>query len=381
VAITKYSNFCLSNFLEMNIKKVYPSKILIAGPCSAETQKQVFETAQAIKQQLPNAIFRAGIWKPRSRIGTFEGVGTKGLKWLNKVQHELNMTVCTEVANAKHVQHCLKHNITTLWIGARTTTNPFAVQEIADALYNKNCTVFIKNPINLDLELWIGAIERIYRAGIKNVAAIHRGFHSNQESEYRNAPYWEIAIKLKTIFPQLTMICDPSHISGNVHLMPIIAQKAFDLNMDGLMIETHINPKLALSDAQQQITPNQLYELYSNLNERKEVSENIVFKNKLEILRNKIDELDDELLNILTRRVELSKKIGQYKKENNVTILQVRRWNNIMNKQLKNAKINGISNTFVKYIFDAIHDESIEVQTKVFNSITKKKNGSIKNKK
>lgn len=341
--------------------------LLVIGPCSAETEKQVMDTAKEIARTFPNAIYRAGIWKPRTRPGSFEGVGEIGLEWLRNVKKETGLLSSTEVATPEHLELVLKNNIDAIWIGARTVANPFSVQLLADALKGTDIPVFIKNPINLDAELWLGAIERINRAGIKKIVAIHRGFHSLKQSEYRNQPHWEIPIHLKTKASSIPIICDVSHISGSTNLLFQTGQKAMDLNMDGLMIETHINPKKALSDAEQQITPKQLVQLISKLIVRTENSEDVFFKNRLEELRNQIDLLDKEMLNLITRRMAVSKKIGSYKEENNVTILQIRRWKKILKEQKENGHLAGLSEEFIEKLFDAIHDESIRVQNEVMN--------------
>ncbi len=341
--------------------------IVVAGPCSAETEEQVLETARLIKKTFPSFIYRAGLWKPRSRAGNFEGVGVKGLKWLQEVQKQHQIKVCTEVANVKHVEACLKHGIDILWIGARTTANPFSVQEIANALKGVDIPVMVKNPISDDLDLWIGALERLNLVGINKIIAIHRGFYSPKENEFRNQPLWEMPIRLKATLPDLTIICDPSHITGNPKLLPQIAQKALDLDMDGLMIETHINPKIALSDAAQQITPAHLKKIIDALVVRNQFSSNVKFKNKLEHLREEIDGLDDELVDLLARRMVIAKKIGKYKKDNHVTILQIRRWKKILQTQTKHGKMVGFDPEFIKQLFNLIHDESIKVQTEVMN--------------
>jgi chorismate mutase len=346
--------------------------ILMVGPCSAESEKQVMDTAKLIAKNFPHAIYRAGVWKPRTRPGSFEGIGEIGLEWLGKVKQETGLLTSTEIATPDHLEKCLKHNIDIVWIGARTVANPFSVQILADALKGIDIPVFIKNPINLDLELWLGAIERINRVGIKKIVAIHRGFHSLKQSEFRNQPHWEIPIHLKTKATSIPMICDVSHISGTPDLLHQTAQKAMDLNMDGLMVETHINPKLAMSDAEQQITPKQLVSLISKIRIRTENSEDVFFKNRLDELRNQIDNLDAELLNLLSRRMTISKKIGTYKEENNVTILQIRRWKKILKTQKENGFLAGLSEEFIQNIFNHIHDESIKVQNEVMNKNTQK---------
>ena len=341
--------------------------LLVAGPCSAETREQVLDTADKIAQYFPNAIYRAGLWKPRSRAGNFEGVGNKGIKWLQEVREQYQLKVCTEVASVKHIEACLKGNVDMLWIGARTTANPFSVQEIANALQGVDIPVMVKNPISDDLELWIGAIERLNLAGINKIIAIHRGVFHPKETEFRNQPMWEMPIQLKSKLPEVPIICDPSHISGNPRLLPQIAQKALDLDMDGLMIETHINPKIALSDAAQQVTPQQLKKIMSMLVIRNQACKNETLSNKLEVLREQIDLLDDELIDLLARRMALSRKIGKFKKDNNVTILQIRRWKKILHTQSKHGALVGFDEKFVHALFTLIHDESIKAQTEVMN--------------
>lgn len=347
--------------------------MLIAGPCSAETEEQVINTALKIDSIASGTkrvkIFRAGIWKPRTRPGSFEGVGEKGLKWLQRVQKETNMQSATEVAKAEHVEACLKHDIKILWIGARTSANPFAVQAIADVMKGvEGLTVMVKNPINPDLQLWIGALERINKAGIKNIAAIHRGVSSHEESIFRNFPAWSIPIELKTIVPNLPIIVDPSHIAGNCELIPFLCQKAIDLDMDGLMIETHIAPKIALSDAKQQLTPDGLEEVLNGLVLRSKTSQNQDFQNQLTDLRKKIDNLDVEVIEILSKRMKISQQIGEYKKANNVKILQQTRWEEIISGRVEIGKAMGLSEQFIKHILKEIHQESIRTQEKIMNS-------------
>jgi chorismate mutase len=340
---------------------------IISGPCSAENPEQLRKTAIAIAKILPGSIFRAGIWKPRTRPNNFEGVGVEGLRWLNEIKKETGLKVATEVANAYHVEQCLKYGIDVLWIGARTTVNPFSVQEIADALKGVDIPVMIKNPVSPDLQLWVGALERINSSGINKLVAIHRGFHSFNDNLYRNAPNWEIAIELKLMFPDLSVICDPSHICGNTKMIAGVAQKALDLDMDGLMIETHFNPSEALSDATQQITPQRLSEIISGLNIRNSSSENIVFRSKLEELRAIIDKTDEDILEMISRRMNVVKEIGEYKKENQVTILQLKRWKNILGNQLHTGSRVGLSKGFIKKLYQLIHDESIRMQTEIMN--------------
>lgn len=337
---------------------------LIAGPCSAESPAQVMQTAKGIAANFPNAIFRAGVWKPRTRPGSFEGKGEEALFWLNEMKAETGLRFAVEVATPLHVELALKHKVDVMWIGARTVVNPFSVQELAEVL--KDATgipVLIKNPIHPDVNLWIGAIERILNVGITNLGAVHRGFHQYGNSQFRNDPAWEIPIQLKTQFPDLPLFCDPSHIAGNRTLLAFIAQRAMDLAMDGLMIETHCTPDLALSDAKQQITPEALYEIIHSLRIGQSENEVIDECNELQVLRNNIDAIDDELIQLLAKRVDFSKKIGIYKHENNVTILQIRRWKKTLKNQIKNGTALGLNEQFIKAIYQIIHDESITVQS------------------
>lgn len=341
--------------------------LVLAGPCSAESEEQVMETAKQLKQY-GIKIFRAGIWKPRTRPNAFEGVGRKGLAWLKRVKDELGMYTATEVANVKHVYDALKAGIDILWIGARTTANPFAVQEIAESLKDVDIPVMVKNPVNPDPELWIGALERLNNAGITKLAAIHRGFSIYDKSFYRNHPQWQIPIELKRRIPNLPMITDPSHICGNRDLLFEISQKAMDLNFDGLIIETHVDPDKAWSDSQQQITPQTLDALLKNLVLRTANVENAVLMTTLEELRHEIDKYDDKLVSILERRMAVSRKIGEHKKKNNITILQTSRWDEILRRRIEEADKKGLSEEFIIKLFRAIHQESINHQTKVMNS-------------
>lgn len=340
---------------------------IIAGPCSAETEEQVVKTAIEIAKNKKVDAFRAGIWKPRTRPNTFEGVGSVGLQWLKTVKQETGLMTSTEVANVKHVYEALKSGIDILWIGARTSANPFAVQEIADALQGVDMPIFVKNPVNPDLELWIGAMERIANAGISRIGAIHRGFSSYEKSPYRNVPQWAIPIELRRRMPDLPIICDPSHIAGKRDLIYEIAQKALDLNHDGLIIETHIDPDSALSDAKQQVTPQGLVDLLTKIVLRDPQTDNPEFIHTLEELRSVIDKLDDQILELMSERMSVSKKIGQYKKENNITILQSGRWSDIIKKVEEKGTQKGLSNEFVDKLFKAIHLESINHQLKVMN--------------
>lgn len=338
---------------------------VIAGPCSAESHEQVLATAAALAGKVQ--WFRAGVWKPRTRPNSFEGVGSNGLKWLVDAKEQTGLPVITEVAKAKHVEECLEHGIDALWVGARTTPNPFAVQEIADALQGVDIPVLVKNPINPDLQLWVGALERFHKAGINRLAAVHRGFSWFERTPFRNAPMWEFALKLRQQFPQLDIICDPSHIAGERSLIGHVCQKAMDLNMSGLMVETHIDPANALSDAQQQLSPTELEELLVGLVVRDPNAGDEAFRNKLEELRSIIDELDEELVQKLAARMAIAVKIGEYKRENNVTVLQEERWQQIMRRQLSLGGKLELSERFITAFMDAIHQESISKQEDVMN--------------
>ena len=340
--------------------------ILIAGPCSAESEKQTLETAHELKKH-KNLIFRAGIWKPRTRPNSFEGIGSKGLQWLQKVKQETGLKSTVEVAKAKHVELALKHEVELLWIGARTTGNPFAMQEIADSLKGIDIPIMVKNPLNPEVNLWIGAIERLLDIGICDIAAIHRGFFTYKNSKYRNIPQWQLALDLKRKFPKLPMICDPSHITGNSNHILEIAQKAMDMSYDGLMIETHIDPKNALSDKDQQITPLELENILNKLVIRNFETDDKEFKATLKQLRIQIDDLDIELLDVLKRRMDLVEKIGVHKKENEVTILQNNRWIEMLKSRVKYGEENGLSEVFIQQLLKAIHQESIDKQNSVMN--------------
>ncbi|MBC7476417.1 MAG: bifunctional 3-deoxy-7-phosphoheptulonate synthase/chorismate mutase type II [Candidatus Sericytochromatia bacterium] len=354
----------LKEFFSRDTKGGKP--FIIAGPCSAETEEQVHETVRQLAKQNVDAI-RAGIWKPRTRPNSFEGIGTIGLKWLKDACKEVNLPAAVEVANAKHVYECLKFGIDILWIGARTTVNPFAVQEIADALEGADVPIMVKNPINPDLELWIGAIERLHKAGLRRIAAIHRGFSSYEKTKYRNRPYWEIPIELKRRIPNLPIICDPSHICGTRELIASVCQKAMDLNFDGLIIESHRDPSHAWSDAAQQVTPDRLSEIINNLILRRVSTDNPEFNTQLEDLRNKIDRVDDELLDILSQRMEIVKDIANCKKENNITILQPGRWDEIVKNSLVKGRKRNLSDDMITTLFQAVHKESIRKQTEIMN--------------
>ena len=340
--------------------------LVIAGPCSAETEEQVLKIAHELKNS-DVSIFRAGIWKPRTRPGGFEGVGEIGLKWLQKAKAETGLLMATEVATAAHVKLALEHDIDVLWIGARTTVNPFAVQEIADALQGTDKIVLLKNPVNPDLSLWIGGLERLYNANIKKLGVIHRGFSTYEKTKYRNNPEWQIAIDLQNRFPDLPLICDPSHITGKRDMIQEVSQQALDLNYDGLIIETHIDPDNAWSDAAQQVTPATLKQMFINLRVRKISDDESEYNQKMAKLRMQIDEFDGKLLEILGNRMKVADKIGLLKKEKNVAILQNQRWNEILGKMILEGEEKGLSNEFVMHLFKAIHQESITHQEKVIN--------------
>ncbi|MCS7074580.1 MAG: bifunctional 3-deoxy-7-phosphoheptulonate synthase/chorismate mutase type II [Bacteroidia bacterium] len=339
---------------------------LIAGPCSAETEDQILQTAIALSDVGISAL-RAGIWKPRTRPDSFEGVGEPGLYWLKSAGNAISVPVMVEVANARHVEQALKAEIDILWIGARTTVNPFSVQEIADALKGCRLPVLVKNPVNPDLELWIGAFERLEKAGITELAAVHRGFSSFAKTNYRNQPNWEIPIELQRRIPNLPLICDPSHIAGKPELLRPVSQRALDLNYDGLMIESHICPAKAWSDAHQQITPKQLAELWNSLTLRKPESDNSVFYEQIEQLRKKIDELDSQLLGIISERMRIARLIGYFKKQNHVTILQSKRYDEVLTTRLASALALELTPEFVKKLFENLHQEAIQHQDFVMN--------------
>jgi len=340
--------------------------LVIAGPCSAETEDQVLNIANQLKDT-DVSIFRAGIWKPRTKPGMFEGVGAIGLKWLQKVKKETGLLTATEVANANHVKLALDHDVDILWIGARSTVSPFIVQEIADALNGTNKIVLVKNPVNPDLSLWLGGIERLHSSNIKNLGLIHRGFSTYEKSEYRNIPEWQIAVDVMNRFPDLPMICDPSHISGKRDLIFDVSQIALDLNYDGLMIETHCDPDNAWSDANQQVNPNRLIEIMKNLKMRKVTTDEEEYQNQLSDLRAKIDIIDQTLLDNLGKRMKISDNIGEIKRLNNVAVLQNKRWNEILGKMILEGEKLYLSEEFILKFFKAIHQESINRQEKVIN--------------
>ena len=347
--------------------KVTKEPFLIAGPCSAETEEQLVATAHLLAKTGRVSVLRAGIWKPRTRPGEFEGIGSIGLEWLKRAKAETGLPTAVEVATAKHVEEALAAGVDILWVGARSTANPFTVQEIADALKGADVPVIVKNPVNPDLSLWIGALERINNAGITKLAAIHRGFSSYEKSAFRNEPMWDLAINLKTHAPELPIICDPSHICGNRELIPYIAQKALDLDMQGLIIESHIDPSVAWTDAKQQLTPAALDEIMSRLEIRKSTAGNAEVKDKLAELRAQIDKIDDLLIQKVAERMQIVEKIGNYKKDNGITILQVNRWEEILNKRITYANALKLSNEFTEKLLELLHSESIRKQTEIMN--------------
>ncbi|MFC5682628.1 chorismate mutase [Flavobacterium sp. MAHUQ-51] len=338
---------------------------VIAGPCSAETEEQVLKIAHELKNS-DVSVFRAGIWKPRTRPGGFEGIGEIGLKWLKKAKEETGLLMGTEVATAAHCKLALEYDIDVLWVGARTTANPFAVQEIADTLAGTDKIVLVKNPVNPDMALWLGGVERLHMAGIKNLGVIHRGFSTYEKTKYRNIPEWQIAIELQNKFPDLPLIIDPSHITGNRNMILEVTQEALDLNYDGMIIETHIDPDNAWSDAAQQVTPDALKQILKDLKIRK-VSGDSDFEAKMTKLRANIDVLDANLLDLLGKRMKVADEIGQVKKDNNVAVLQNTRWNEIQEKMVAEGAKKGLSAEFITKLFKSIHQESIEHQEKIIN--------------
>ena len=347
-----------------------PRPSVVAGPCSAESEEQVMETAKGLREMGIN-VFRAGIWKPRTHPGCFEGVGAEGLGWLQKVRDEYGLKISTEVASEKHVVECIRHGVDLVWLGARTTANPFLVQEIADALKDTDIPVLVKNPVNADLDLWIGALERLNRAGIKKLGVIHRGFSTFDKIKYRNDPQWQVAIELRSRYPELPFFVDPSHLGGSKDYIPEISQRSLDLGFEGLMIESHCNPSVALSDAKQQLTPAELRDLlYNQVVVRDKDSDAPQWKENIDQLRAKIDIIDENILYALGSRMNVSRQIGEYKKENNIAILQTSRWDKVLSKVVEKGKDYGLTEKFLKDVFTAIHEASVEVQ----NEIISKKN-------
>ncbi|MFT6799217.1 MAG: chorismate mutase [Nonlabens sp.] len=341
--------------------------IVIAGPCSAETEDQVLKIAHELKDT-DVTYLRAGIWKPRTRPGNFEGVGAMGLKWLQKAKAETGLLTATEVANRAHVELALEHDIDLLWIGARSTVSPFIVQEIADALQGTDKVVLVKNPVNPDLALWIGAVERLHTANIKKLGVIHRGFSTYDKSKYRNNPEWQIAVDFQTRYPDIPLICDPSHITGKRDMILEVSQTALDLNFDGLMIETHYDPDNAWSDAAQQVTPTALMQIFKDLRIRKEQDDEAGYQSKLGVLRAQIDVIDNSIIETLGKRMKTADAIGALKKERNVAILQSKRWNEILGKMILDGQEHGLSEEFILRVFKAVHQESIIHQEKVINN-------------
>ena len=337
--------------------------VVIAGPCSAETEEQVMETAMDLAKNGVR-IFRAGIWKPRTKPGGFEGVGSVGLTWLQEVKKETGMLVTTEVANKQHVEVALNAGVDVLWIGARTSANPFAMQEIADSLVGADVPVLVKNPVNPDLELWIGAMQRIYNAGIRQIGAIHRGFSAYGKHLYRNMPQWHIPIELRRRMPELTLICDPSHIGGKRELVAPLSQQAMDMGFDGLIVESHCDPDSAWSDKSQQVTPEVLNFILNML----VVRDTTQTTESLTLLRQQIDQIDNDLLEALSKRMRISREIGQYKKEHSMPVVQTGRYDDILNSRAAAAEELGMNGDFMKTVYQAIHEESVRQQIEVLNN-------------
>ena len=357
------NNVNLKKWLE-NLKLNHP--LVIAGPCSAETEHQVLKIAHELKES-DVTVYRAGIWKPRTKPGMFEGVGAIGLKWLKKVKDETGLLTATEVANKNHVDLAIENDVDILWIGARSTVSPFIMQEIADALEGTDKIILVKNPVNPDLALWLGGIERLYKANINKLGLIHRGFSTYEKTKFRNNPEWQIPIEVKNRFPDLPMICDPSHISGRRDLIFDISQAALDLNYDGLMIESHWDPDNAWSDAKQQVTPSRLIEIMKDLKVRKKTTDEESYKQQLNNLRAQIDVADQTLLDTLGKRMRVANEIGVLKKSNNVAVLQNKRWNEILGKMILEGEERDLSEEFILKVFKAIHQESINKQEKILN--------------
>lgn len=345
-----------------------PRPSVIAGPCSAETEKQVMDTAKGLKDLGIN-VFRAGIWKPRTHPGSFEGIGTEGLGWLQKIKKEYGLKVSTEVASERHVYECIKFGVDLVWLGARTTANPFLVQEIADALKGTDIPVLVKNPVNPDLDLWIGALERLNRAGVKKLGVIHRGFSTFEKIKYRNDPQWQVAIELRSRYPELPFFVDPSHLGGSKDYIREISQRSLDLGFEGLMIESHCNPSCAWSDAKQQLTPPELSDLlYNQIVVRDADSDSPQWKENIDQLRAKIDVIDENLLYTLASRMKVSRQIGQYKKDNNVAILQASRWDAVLAKVVEKGKEYDLPEKFLTAVFNAIHEASVEAQNEIISN-------------
>lgn len=352
--------------MKESLMKVWQKRpLIISGPCSAETEEQMMQTAQQLADTGKVDMLRAGIWKPRTKPGLFEGIGVKGLPWLAQAKKETGLPTAVEVATSKHVEDALQFDVDLLWIGARTTVNPFSVQEVADALRGTSVPVLIKNPINPDLELWSGAIERIQKAGVKEIGMIHRGFSNYGNTQYRNAPMWHLPIEMKRRFPEMLIVCDPSHICGNRLMLQSVAQKSIDLDFGGLMLESHISPDDAWSDAKQQVTPARLKEIIETIVWRADHTNEEDFVTALATLREQINHIDNELLTLIGQRMKIADKIGAFKRDNNITILQTNRWNEILERATVEGEKLGLSKEFVVRYFDAVHLESISHQNKV----------------
>lgn len=357
----------MNNLTIQQIEEWLPSTdkpLVISGPCSAESREQVLETARGLAKIPQVKVFRSGIWKPRTRPSSFEGVGNEGLKWLQDVKAETGLLTTVEVAKPAHIESALKHDVDILWFGARTVVNPFTVQELCEVLKGHDIPVLVKNPLNPDVKLWLGAIERLNKSGITKIAAVHRGFYFYKHALYRNQPMWEIPIELQRLVPGLPIICDPSHICGQRDLLQGVSQKALDLGMAGLMIESHIDPLHALTDADQQVTPQKLAELINNLQVRS-ISGTAEFETLLEQLRHEIDKIDAELIDILAKRMKIVEEIGQYKKENNITVLQIRRWADIIFDRLNIGSKLGLNKEFLLHMLQLVHKESIRKQEEI----------------
>ena len=343
-----------------------PRPCVIAGPCSAESEEQMMETARGL-HEFGIHVLRAGIWKPRTHPGSFEGIGVPGLKWMQKAKKEYGMKIATEVASEKHVFECLKHGVDLVWLGARTTANPFLVQEIADALRDTDIPVLVKNPVNADIDLWIGALERLNAVGITKLGVIHRGFSTFDKIKYRNEPGWQIAFELKSRYPQLPFFCDPSHMAGKSEYVKEISQRSLDLGLEGLMIESHCNPACALSDSAQQLTPPDLKEILFSLLVRDNDTDNLEYRENIDQLRAKIDVLDENLLYTLGSRMKICRQIGQYKKDNNIAILQTSRWDSLLAKAVEKGREYGLPEQVVTEIFTAVHDASVDLQNEILS--------------
>ena len=344
-----------------------PRPSVVAGPCSAESEEQVMETAKGLRELGIN-VFRAGIWKPRTHPGCFEGVGAEGLKWMQRARKEYGVKIATEVAGEKHVAECLKAEVDMVWLGARTTANPFLVQEIADALKGTDIPVLVKNPVNADLDLWIGALERLSRAGIRKLGVIHRGFSTFDKIKYRNDPQWQVAIELRSRYPELPFFVDPSHLGGSRNYIQEISQRSLDLGFEGLMIESHCNPSVALSDAKQQLTPAELKDLlYNQIVVRESDSDSPEWRENIDQLRAKIDVIDENIIYTLGSRMRVSRQIGEYKKHNNIAILQTARWDQLFAKVVEKGEEYGLTEKFLTDVFNAIHEASVEAQNEIIS--------------